>query len=316
MTAKSLEQSFVYKQMNQGNGISTAIGQVLTKGIRLTKENLEEAFLIINKNFKYPLKYKVMEEFNAGKIILMYSPPDVRIPTAMPFFLTRDGHGNVVSVIVVDLYGKMDPETKNVNIDPKKLYCVMEAAQLARTYYDHSMEIPKRNVIITSGSSIYANMFTRVLNKKYALNVDRTKMHKVLLLASKFYMINVLGMADNEMTFNYASRNCPNANLYSLKEANDILKPEDYLDLSTFIQALTKTELGLKMDDLTVRGFMEQYINMYDASTLFALEMFPYFMFTVVAVVEAAYLNRHFVLEDIVDKHGAKLYNDLMIYNR
>jgi len=316
MTFKSLESTFIYRHLNEANGITNGIMSALKDGIVLKKENLEEAFMIINKNFKFPMKYSVMEEFEEGDIVLLYSPPNTRIPTCMPFFLTKNAQGHVIAVVIVDIYGKMDPETKSVNIDPKKLYCMMEAAEFARIYFHHYREISKRNVIITNGSSIYSNMFTRVLNRKYALNVDKTKMHKVLFLSSKFYMINLLGMPDNEMTMNYAMKNCPNGNPYVLKEVNDMMKPEDYTDLSTFIKALTREELGLRLNDLTVRGYLESYINMYDASALFALEYFPYFVYNVLCVTNGAYINNQYILEDIVDKHGSKIYADLFYFKR
>jgi hypothetical protein len=159
-------------------------------------------------------------------------------------------------------------------------------------------------------------MFTRVLNKKYALNVDKSKMHKVLFLASKFYMINVLGLADNEMTFNYAIKNCVNGNPYTIKEVNNLVKTEDYKDLSTFILALAKQETGLGMVDLTVRNYLEAFINMYDSSALLSLEAFPYFLYNVLSVTNGAYINNQYVLEDIVDHNGAKIYADLMNLNK
>jgi hypothetical protein len=290
--------------------------RALKEGTVLTKANLEEAFLIINKNFKFPLKFTVMEEVEKGDIVLLYSPDNVRIPTSMPFFLTKNAQGKVVSVVLVDTYGKMDKETKYVNVDAKKLYCMMEAAHLARTYYFHSQELAKRNVVITSGSSIYANMFARVLNKKYALNVDKTKYHKVLFLASKFYLINILGLSDGEMAVNYAMKNCIGGNPYILREVNDLMNEEDFKDISLFIKALTRQELGLGLGDLTVRGFLEQFITMYDHSALLSLEYFPYFLYNVLSVTNGAYINNQYVLEDIIEKHGPKLYADVITVNR
>lgn len=316
MAFKSLETTYTYQLLNRSNAIGMGVMKALKEGTILTKANLEEAFMIINKNFKFPLKFKILEEVEKGDIVLVYSPDNVRIPLSMPFFLTKNAHGKIVSVVVVDSYGKMDKETKNVNIDAKKLYCIMEAAHLARVYYYHSHELAKRNVVITNGSSIYSNMFSRVLNKKYALNVDKNKLHKVIFLASKFFLINILGMSDNEMTVNYAMKNCVGGNPYILKEVNDILEKEDYKDLATFVQALTKPELNIGLGDLTVRGYLEQFINMYDASALFSLEYFPYFMYNVLSVTNGAYINNQYILEDIVEKHGAKLYTDMITVGR
>lgn len=308
---KSLEDTFVYRHLNGSNGLSNSIMGTLKEGRTLDSKDVEEAFMTINKNFKYPLKYDVMKEFETKGLVLLYAPEKIRIPTCLPFFLTKNNNG-VVSVVNVDIYGKMNKETGSVNIDAKKLYCMMEGAYFARKYFRHHQELSKRNVIITDGSSIYANMFTRVLNKRYALNIDRSKMHKVIFLASKFYMINILQMKDSETVTNYALKNCVNGNPFILKEVDSLLTEEDYKDLSSFVRALTKEELGLGMGDLTVRGYLEQYINMYDASALMALEHFAYFMYTVLSALNGAFINNQYILDDIIEKHGAKLYNDMM----
>lgn len=310
---KSIENTFIYRHINGGsNVITNNIVKTIKNGTILSKENLEEAFLIINKNFKFPLKYAIMNAIDRGELVLAFSPQNVNIPTSFPFFLTRNAQGKVVSVVLVSQYGKMNPETKDVEINAKKLYCMMEGAYFAKVYFDHAVELKKRNVLITSGSSIYSNMFTRVLNKKYALNVDKTKQHKVLFLSSKFYLINLLGLPNNEMTSNYAMKNCIGGNPFILREVDEMLVDEDYRDIATFIQALARQELGLGMTDLQVRSFTEQFINMYDASALLSLEYFPSFVYTILSVINGAYINNQYVLEDIVDKHGAKIYNDLV----
>jgi len=311
MGLKSLEKTFIYTHLNRSNGLTNNIAGLLSNGIILTEKNLEEPFMIIMKNFKFPLKYKVMEDFKNGNIVLMYST-NTKLPTALPFFLTKNNEGRVVAVVSVNIYGSMNKETGDVTIDAKKLYCMMESAYLAKVCFFHDKQLSARNVLLSNGSNIYSSMFARVLNKKYALNLDKTKLHKVLLLSSKFYLINILGLPDNELVFNYAIKNCPNGNLYSLEETNNILAMKDYENLETFIKALTKPELGLNFRDLTTHNYLEAFINMYDASNLLSLESFPYFVYNIVSVTNGAYINNQYVLEDIVGSSGAKIYNDIM----
>lgn len=311
MAIKGLETSFVYNHLNKSNALSNNISTLITSGQALSYESLEEAFVIIMKNFKYPLKYKVMDDFKAGKIILKYST-NARIPTCLPFFLTKI-NGEVVAVVSVSTYGIMDKDTGTVKIDPKKLYCIMEGAYLAKLIFFNSSKIPTRPSIITHGSNIYSMMFTRVLNKKYSLNVDKIKYHKILMLSSKFYMLNILGNHDGDSVFNYAIKNCPNGNIYSLKEADSLFDAKYYQNLETFITGLVETKaLGLNLKDLTVRGYLESFINMYDSSNLLSLESFPYFMYNIVSVTNGAYLNNQYILEDIVGISGAKMYTDLI----
>ena len=311
MGLKSLEKTFIYTYLNKSNGLTNNIGALLSNGTVVSEKNVEEAMITIMKNFKFPLKYKVVEDFKSGNIILMHNATS-KLPTCLPFVLTKNSDGRVVAVVCVDLYGAVNKETGDISIDPKKLYCMMEAAYLAKVCFFHDKQLATRNVIISHGSYIYSGMFTRVLNKKYALNIDKSKLHKVTMLSSKFYLINILGLDDNEMTFNYAIKNCPNGNILSLKEANGILKAEDYSTIETFIHALKSPELGLNFKDLTVRNYLEAFINMYDSSALLGLESFPYFLYNVLSVTNGAYINNQYILEDIVGTSGAKIYADLL----
>ena len=309
MAFKSLEDTFIYKNLNKGDIISHNISKIFKEGLILEQRNLEEAFIIINKNFKFPLKYKVIEDFQKGGLVLMYSPPHVKLPTSMPFFLTRNSKDEIVAIILVDLYGSMNKETRNVNIDVKKLYCIMESAYIAKLCFLNANTINVSSTVMTYGSIIYANMFTRVLNKKYALNVDRNKFNKVIFLSSKFFLINILNRQDSEMIFNYCLKNCVEGNKFILNEVNDMFKDEYFTDLSSFINGLSIIpELGMNFKDLSVRNYLEAFINMYDGSALLALESFPYFMYNVLAVINGAYLNNQYILEDIVQTNGTKLY--------
>lgn len=317
MALKSLNDTYIYQHLNRNGNINKAVGEIYQNGKVLNGDQLAEAFLIINKNFKYPLKHKIMDALSKGEIVLMYAPQNVKLPTSMPFFLTKRNDGKIISVVSVDLYGNMDKDNGHVNIDAKKLYCLMESAYMAKICFMADRLLTSRNIVITSGSSIYSNMFIRVLNKQFSLNVDKSKMHKVLFLASKFYLMNILGLPDDQMTFNYAIKNCVNGNPILLKEVSDAFGAEEMKDLSTFIQALgSKDELRLGLKGLTVRGYLEGFINMYDASALLALESFPYFLYNVISVTNGAYINNQYVLEDIVGTHGGKLYADIVTLDR
>ena len=315
MALKSLNSTFIYNHLNKSNGITNNIANLFKNGKVITTKELEEPLMIIMKNFKFPLKFKVMDAINDGTIEMRYNVGG-KLPTALPFFLVSDSDKEVVSVVAIDVYGSYDEETNSVKIDPKKLYCILEAAYLARVIHLKQKQLVTRSVILSGGSEIYSAMFTKVLNKKYSLNIDKSKMHKVLFLASKFYLINILGLTDSDMVFNYAVKNCPNGNIYSLQEVNELVPASAFTDLEHFIDALKSPTLNLGFKDLTVRGYLEAYINMYEASNLLSLECFPYFVYNVISVTNGGYINNQYILEGIVGNTGSKIYNDLLILDK
>lgn len=314
MALRSLESTFIYNHLNRSNGLTHNIAALLTNGKVLSMNELEEPLMIINKNFKFPFKYKVLDAFKAGEIKVIYGE-NIKLPTCLPFVLTKDKSNRIVAAVVANIYGVYNDDTKSLKIDPKKLYCMMEAAYLSKMCFLHSNQLSTRAMVLSGGSNIYSSMFTRVLNKKYAINIDKSKMNKILFLSSKFYLINILGLNDSDVVFNYAIKNCPNGNLYSLKEVNDMLSHEDYMSIDKFIAALGRPELGLNLKDLTVRNYLESFINMYEASALLSLESFYYFLYNILSVIDGAYINNQYVLEDIVGNTGVKIYNDLLNMN-
>jgi len=315
MALKSLDSTFIYRHLNKSNGITDNIAGLLSKGKVITVKELEEPLMIIMKNFKFPLKYKVMDAIEDGTIQMRYAV-GTKLPTCLPFFLVNGGNGKIISVVSIDIYGSYDEDTNSVKIDPKKLYCMLESAYLARLVYMKQKQLVTRSVILSGGSNIYSAMFTKVLNKKYSLNIDKTKMHKVIFLASKFYLINILGLIDSDMVFNYASKNCPNGNMYSLHEIDEMVPASAYKDLESFINTLADPRLGLGFKDLTVRGYLEAFINMYEASNLLSLESFPYFLYNIISVTNGGYINNQYILEGIVGNTGSKIYTDLMILDK
>ncbi len=305
---KSLQDSFVFRHLNgPNNRIEDAVTQIIKSGTVLNKGNLEQAFLTINKSFKYSLKQKVMDAYEQGSIILMYSPEGVKLPTALPFFLFKGNQG-VKAVVAVDIHGNMDKETKDVTIDAKKLYVTMEAAFIAIDNFNKVQTYSKRTNIITLGSNMYANMVARCLNKKYALNVDKVKLHKVQFITAKFFIMSIMQFENEEIANNYAGNVCVGANNLILQDVANMVLAEDLKDLQSLIDVLKRPELNLGMTDLTVRGFLEMFINMYHHSSVLALELFPYFVYNINSAVHGAYINNQYMLEDIIDKVGPKFY--------
>lgn len=310
MGMKSLESTYIYSVLNKSSGLTKNISGLIVKGKTLTKNEVEEPIMIITKNFKFPLKFKVLDAFEKGIIQLKYSEAS-KLPTCMPFILAKQ-NGEVVCVVDTSIYGVYDEETHSLNIDAKKLYCIMESAYIARVCFLNDKALTTRNVLLSYGSNIYSNMFVKVLNNKYSLNIDKTRMHKVIFLASKFFLYNLVGLRNHDLLFNYSIKNCPNGNIYSLQDVDELTNDTDFETFESFMNMLTRKELGLNLKDLTVRNYLEGFIHMYYESSLLALESLPYFLYNVISVTNGAYINNQYRLETIVDNMGAKIYNDII----
>ena len=300
---KQINDTFIYKHLNNNSAITNTVSAVLQSGEIITKDKLPEAFMLINKNFKFTLKHEVLSALDNGDLMMIFSEKKV-MPTSMPFFLTRI-QGKVVGVICINVYAVKKGD--DVEIDAKKLYCMLESALIARklvitpSYFSSTP-------LITEGSAIYSSMFIRILNKKYSLNLDKSKMNKVIFLTSKFFILNHLGVSNSSSIDQYAFKNCVQGNPVIINQFNSSIDDDKvFQDLSTLIEFM-KEEL---FPDLTLRGFLEQWIYAYDASSVFALESAPYFIYNVISVTTGAYINNQYMLEELVGQSGVKMHQHL-----
>ena len=315
---KSVRDTFLYKSMNKGNYLDKTLKNAISKAKILKPANLEFEVNTINKYYKFGMKKSVMDKFDSGLLKAIVLPPGTaeRIPASVPFLLY--GANEIGSYVFIDTYCQYNKSSDTYNIDPKKLYCLLESGYIATLVQKNARVFSINNTMASEGGSIYAHMFIRVLNKKYALNVDRRAYAKVLFLAAKFFMINLLGMKkDSDAVSNYALKVSEADSPIMVRELETRFDEAGAAkDLSTFISFLRENAylISQSLAELTLRDYLTDFVNMYQSSSIFALEHLSYFLFMVDSVILGAYLNNQAVLEDVVGKSGAKLYTVISAY--
>ena len=162
--------------------------------------------------------------------------------------------------------------------------------------------------------SMYSHIVAECLNRKFSIKLDQDVFNTVMYTLSKYFVVTVLGCNVNENVLDsYCLMNCKNANVPILKQTVAEFKEEDFANIQTVITTLAShPRLKSRLGKLTVSGFIESYINMYDASMMLALENFPYFVFNILSVNARTYINRYHLLENIVGDDGKKLYAALV----
>lgn len=309
MNYKPMQSTTIYSFLREP--INSTVQKLSGDGtILLSQKELEEQFLMIKNYVNSPLKNKIMNELNQKTMRLIYSQ-DTGL-SYIPFILRGDRNtGRVQSVdVVVSAYGNMK-ENGTVNIEYRKLYTLMESAYLAKNFLLRYDRYRNNNALIAQGSLLYANMFIKPINKRYNLNVDRERENKVLFLAAKFYLKNVLGIQNEEIIFNTAMKACKGGNPHILQEVNMIVGEESFVNVASFIESLKTDALHLGLNDLQVRGYLDTFIQLYGQSTIFALELIPYFIFVGNAALNSMGLVNNYNLESIMEKGMAKILAQL-----
>lgn len=309
---KSIRDTFLYSSMNKAGYMDKLISNAVKKGKVLTPSDLAYEVNTISKFYKYADKENVLKAFSSGILKPVVLPPktEERIPLSVPFMLSMSGR-QIVAYVFIDNFTTSNKDG-SFSIDPKKLYCLLEAGYIATKIQQAYLVISRNSVLAVEGATIFAHMFTRVLNKKYALNVDKRAYSKVLYLAAKFFLVNQLGfdpLSDN--TTNYAMKVAEINNTIMVNELDHAFPAEAFNDLAAFITTMHNNafQITQSLANLTTRDYITDYVQLYQGSSLFALEHLSYFIFMINSVVLGAYLNNQAVLEDIMGKSGVKIYN-------
>ena len=309
----SIRDSYLYSIFNHGNKMDNLLKNYLAKSIVVDASAVDEAISNIRRYFKYPLVNDVLNAFTHkdglyGKMLPIGSNINFQLPPPLPFFLAGSQQ-NLFGIAVLDRvanYAKDD--SGRIDVDPKKLYVLLESAYIARVVQQNFSKL-NNTTLYTEGASVYAHMLTRVLNKLFALNVDKVAFAKVLYLTAKYYFLAILKMQDNSMVQNYALK-VSGLTEIAVRDIEAAFKPEDYATIATFITKLQESAYMVTntMKDLTVRGYVEAFCKMYGDAALFALENFNYFIFNIASAVNGGFLNNQYAFDDIIGKSGDKLY--------
>ena len=314
---KSVRDTYLYSQINKTGALDSNIKTLLTKGMVPTEKQLEQQISTINSYYKYPLKTMVLDALKEGNIKPMMFPAaitaDNKVPTCMPFILTK---GDIPvapnAVAIIDNYATIDKELGIVNIDKAKFYTFLEGAYVARGIQITFRTLRNNTIMYTEAASVWAHMFTRLLNKRFALNINRTAYDKVMYLAAKFFMINLLQLKESDLIDKYASKIAKDINPIVMKRLNDKMyeNGNPFENIATFIQALAASGYLIinGLQELTVREYTKDYINMYQNTALFALEHLSYFIFNIFSTVNGAFLNNQYSFKDVLGHSGEKVY--------
>ena len=306
---KPITSTFLFKNLG-GSVLTGKINEAATKGKRYTEHDLMEQFVYIQNYERSLLKQRVLTEFREGRIELLYAE-NVQVSKLMPFVLMPSQIGHKV-IVFLNPFCNMRSDGL-LSIRGNLLYTLMESAYLAKNFADNYNAIKNDTLVRQQGALMYANIFIKPINKMFNTNLDTTREGKILFLASKFYLKNVLGVDNDEYIFNVGSKIANRVSPYTLKEVNSLVDEEAYNDIGTFIQALGDERLQLGFEGkLQIRNYLFTYISMYGESAPFALESMIYFIFMVNTVRRGAEkVFNQIQLEPIIEKSGEKMLRNL-----
>ena len=303
-TEASLTDSVIYKSFNRNSELMTLIITAIKESIKIDSSYIQEQLLQIKRTRISPFADEVLQAYNNGTIVLLYSKGK-KVPQALPFFATKS-NGKICVFIFVNNYGTIsssdrNSEEKYLNISMKDLYVLMEGAYTSYKYAINPTKITKSLGLMKISTKIYVSMITRILNKEYAIGMDTSVLYKVSFAIGLYFLRSVFMSTNNDVNFAYACDAIKMAN-EGVDRNSLLLVQDEFLEnnvttieeLITFIKSLSP-----RLSDINFRYFLQCYINTYKAGAIFGLECLPYFLYTIEASMIGSFLVNQPIISDI-----------------
>ena len=311
---ESIEDSFIYAQLSNSNDLKSRLVNAITKGTVLTGGDIEEQLVRLSSNHPTHLTSNVLTAFDQGLIEIIYvnKPITVNavIPSALPFVI-RKKNNMVVATIFINSYGSMNDGSSAINTPAYVLYSIMEAAYIARGYQIDPSKIIRNTTLERLVCEVYTMMVLRILTKEYALSVDKVLYDKVSYAISKFFITTVWKDLNGDAIVSSIANSSKSASFQDIMIVNDEYNAANISSFPDLIKFISK--MKPRMADLTVKYFMEKYIQLYKAPALIGLDYLPYTLFNIICWYVGSFAISQTAVGDIMKqcKLIGKFYPEL-----
>ena len=295
-TEASLSDSFMFKQLNKSSSLTAKAAKALKTGVVLDRSYIEEQYLQISQTRISPIADKVLKAFNDGKIRLIYNKK-VHMTVAVPFLIVTLG-GVPTACIFISDYSGVSKDGASLTIEMKKLYCLMEGAYVGLCYFTRPTDFMRNSTFVKLNAEIYSSMVLRILNREYALSLDKDVFDTVNYTASRFFLEHVMGITNKELSNAYAISTCKSPSNTCMEIARDLYEQNQINDVETFINYIAKS--NTKMNNLTFRYFFERWVSSFGTAACLSIDSYPYVYFVIINVLVGGFLVNVAGLSEIV----------------
>ena len=292
----SLSDSRIFEQLNRSASLSKKVAQAIKDGVVLDKSYIEEQYIQCTKTRISPLAERVLQAFDAGEIKLIYTKA-VHIPIAVPFVVVELGGKPTACIFIAD-FSAVSKDGSALTIEMKKLYALMEGAYVALKYFTRPEKFTRNSAFAKLNAQIYSSMVMRLLNREYALSLEKEIFDGVNFISAYFFLEKILGITNKEVATSYATSCCNNPSLLQIQLVKDGYENANVRNVDDLIKFIATQ--APKMENLSFRYFFERWISSFGQSACLSIDSYPYLYFTIINVLLGAFLVNVAGLSEIV----------------
>lgn len=311
-----LKDSDIFKMSDKSSGYITKMAKILAgdPSVYILNFKLADQLTRIKRAYKDRAVLQAIDEINNGNLILFYTNnPELRLSTALPFFeYKKDGIKKVaINLSNYTNISNLGKDDENINIDLKKLYCLIIPAFWLLKIFDEKTILT--NKCMSATAYMWSSMFNKILIKAIGLSSNMDRLNAFRYFAMKFFLIYYLEVADRiaeNIAIGFLPANSKNYLINKVETEVELDGINMYQDFTTFCEVMFNNKYtgirslkGAKTlgasNDMNVSLYIKKYTQQYDFSTIMSLASFPYFAFVMFESYNWAYMANDKALEDV-----------------
>lgn len=292
----SLNDSKTFQALNKSASITSKIAKIVASGVVLDRSYIEEQYLQISKTRISPISTKILNAFDSGKIRLIWNK-EIHLTIAVPFVVLNIGGASTACIFISD-FSSINKEGSQLTIDMKKLYTLMESAYIGLQYFTAPDKFVKTGSFMKLNASIYSSMVLRILNREYALSLDKDAYDFVNYASSRFFLRHVMGLKNEDLCHSYAISTCKSPSESNMRLAEDLYVAANPQTIEELVEFFKKN--NPKMGDLKYRYFFERWISSYGTGACLSIDSYPYFYYVIANVILGGFLVNVTGLSEII----------------
>jgi len=289
--------------------IAKIIGGIDLNVSRADPDKIADCIKTIAKKETRPLKSRVIMDYEDRITIPMLDVMVAdQVPPYLPFWVMPNS-GNSRTVVNITRYARVDKKTKEINVYPKTLFGLLMAGSIMTQLQQNEAAIMGSTKLLTSLAQIYSRIFTKILDKNFAISSNEVYLDQIRYLTAKFLLLSVIGRPDTPNTSEIAAKTIMNSSKSLVMQVDAQMPPGSYTDILTFIEGLKS--IYKRLNRLTYRMILGDLVKLYSATSFLMLEYLPYFIANIMYSTLNAGVNNEYSFEAVNGKDGIAIYQEL-----
>lgn len=270
---------------------------------------INDLLLEIRKKEKLPIRNHALSAVTSRKIApLTNRELHVNVPHFLPYITVR-GKGVTQTFFNLVPYIRSYDDTQQVNMNRKTLMGMAICATIVNRCETDPSLFMRNSKVLQYGSTVYSRALMKSIDRVYGISQDPVQEDQCRYLLAKFFMLNGMGVAPSERLNSMAQKATGGTNEVIVGNVDDLMEPDDFSSLTTFVGALTR--VFPRLAKLTVRGLYKEIVVQYKFTSTLMIEYPPYLFAAVVSTLVNANLINEFAFSTILGQEGIKLFSEL-----